>query len=62
MVPPLPVMCRPVVPGEECPPVERKQDVMPNWLKVSQLPRAVVLNLQGSLGGPLKTMFEGPPI
>ncbi len=58
MVPPLPVMCRPVVPGVERPPVEREQDVMPNWLKVSQLPRPVVLNLQGPLGGPSKTIFE----
>ncbi|RXN30355.1 GON-4 [Labeo rohita] len=35
VLPPLPVMCRPVVPGEERPPVEREQDVMPNWLKKS---------------------------
>lgn len=37
VVPPLPVVCKPVVHGEERPPVEREQEVMPNWLKV-QLP------------------------
>ncbi|XP_034161304.2 GON-4-like protein isoform X2 [Pangasianodon hypophthalmus] len=31
-VPPLPVACRPVVPGEERPPVEREKNIMPNWL------------------------------
>ncbi|XP_051577926.1 GON-4-like protein isoform X2 [Myxocyprinus asiaticus] len=35
VVPPLPVMCRPVLPGEEHPPVEREQNVMPNWLRKS---------------------------
>ncbi|XP_059363940.1 GON-4-like protein [Carassius carassius] len=50
VVPPLPVMCRPVVPGEECPPVEREQDVMPNWLKKS-LPYIHRAVCQSSLQG-----------
>ncbi|XP_065154232.1 GON-4-like protein isoform X2 [Paramisgurnus dabryanus] len=35
VVPPLQVMCSPIFPGEECPPVEREQSVMPNWLRKS---------------------------
>ncbi|XP_016380110.1 GON-4-like protein [Sinocyclocheilus rhinocerous] len=50
VVPPLPVMCRPVVPGEERPPVEREQDVMPNWLKKS-LPYIHRAVCQSSLQG-----------
>ncbi|XP_056617910.1 GON-4-like protein isoform X2 [Triplophysa dalaica] len=37
VVPPLPVMCSPVLPGEERPPVEREQSIMPNWLRKSLL-------------------------
>uniref|UniRef100_A0A9J7ZPG9 GON-4-like protein n=1 Tax=Cyprinus carpio carpio TaxID=630221 RepID=A0A9J7ZPG9_CYPCA len=48
VVPTLPVMCRPVVPGEERPPVEREQEVMPNWLKKS-LPYIHRTVCQGSL-------------
>ncbi|XP_026140651.1 GON-4-like protein [Carassius auratus] len=48
VVTPLPVMCRPVVPGKECPPVEREQEVMPNWLKKS-LPYIHRAVFQGSL-------------
>ncbi|TRY89449.1 hypothetical protein DNTS_016047, partial [Danionella cerebrum] len=32
VVPTLPVMCKPVVLGEDRPPVERERDVLPNWL------------------------------
>ncbi|XP_017327405.1 GON-4-like protein isoform X5 [Ictalurus punctatus] len=32
VVPPLPVACCPVLPGEERPPVEREKNIMPNWL------------------------------
>ncbi|XP_072535573.1 GON-4-like protein isoform X2 [Salminus brasiliensis] len=35
VVPPLPVACCPVLPGEECPPVERERNIMPNWLRKS---------------------------
>lgn len=34
VVPPLPVACCPVLPGEERPPVEREKNIMPNWLLV----------------------------
>ncbi|XP_076846738.1 GON-4-like protein isoform X3 [Brachyhypopomus gauderio] len=35
VVPPLPVACCPVIPGEERPPVEREKNIMPNWLRKS---------------------------
>ncbi|XP_066539009.1 GON-4-like protein isoform X2 [Hoplias malabaricus] len=35
VVPLLPVFCKPVVPGEERPPVEREKNIMPNWLRKS---------------------------
>uniref|UniRef100_A0AAY4CB23 GON-4-like protein n=1 Tax=Denticeps clupeoides TaxID=299321 RepID=A0AAY4CB23_9TELE len=34
LVPPMPVTCVAVKPGEESPPVEREETVMPNWLRV----------------------------
>lgn len=37
VIPSLPVMCSPVLPGEEHPPVEREQSIMPNWLRKSLL-------------------------
>ncbi|KAI4893265.1 hypothetical protein NFI96_019664 [Prochilodus magdalenae] len=37
VLPPLPVTCCPVVPGEECPPVERENSLIPNWLQKSLL-------------------------
>ncbi|KAL6488510.1 hypothetical protein MHYP_G00022510 [Metynnis hypsauchen] len=35
VIPPLPVVCSPVVPGEERPPVAREKNIMPNWLRKS---------------------------
>ena len=34
VVPPLQLACVPVLPGEERPPVERKETLFPHWLKV----------------------------
>ncbi|XP_026225981.1 GON-4-like protein isoform X2 [Anabas testudineus] len=35
-IPPLPLACRRVSPGDQCPPVDRNPSSMPNWLKNSR--------------------------
>uniref|UniRef100_A0A3B4DEF4 GON-4-like protein n=1 Tax=Pygocentrus nattereri TaxID=42514 RepID=A0A3B4DEF4_PYGNA len=35
VIPPLPVVCSPVLPGEERPPVAREKNILPNWLRKS---------------------------
>uniref|UniRef100_A0AAY4CA51 GON-4-like protein n=1 Tax=Denticeps clupeoides TaxID=299321 RepID=A0AAY4CA51_9TELE len=53
LVPPMPVTCVAVKPGEESPPVEREETVMPNWLRVK-----TGLGEGGCFGGPLLTLSE----